>query len=94
MQQTKFSLVVLQLMFLGGRSHTGPELLKALNVQVKRWLTQFHIQSGKVMCDNDTNLLAKLYLGTNYIVCNWFCLTHVFKLMVQQFIKFMKYPGF
>lgn len=60
--QAKHCHALLQLVCSGDRSHIGPKLLAALGAQTKRWLTPCHLQPGKFMCDNHTNLLAVLTL--------------------------------
>uniref|UniRef100_A0A8C5LLE5 BED-type domain-containing protein n=1 Tax=Leptobrachium leishanense TaxID=445787 RepID=A0A8C5LLE5_9ANUR len=60
MAQAKRCHTALELVCLGDRSHTGPEILSALQGQVQRWLTPRQLQLGMVICDNGSNLLSAL----------------------------------
>uniref|UniRef100_A0A8C5M377 BED-type domain-containing protein n=1 Tax=Leptobrachium leishanense TaxID=445787 RepID=A0A8C5M377_9ANUR len=70
------------------RSHTGPEILSALQGQVQRWLTPRQLQLGMIVCDNGSNLLSALRKGK---LTHEPCLAHVLNLVVQRFL--IKYPG-
>ncbi|XP_068113518.1 zinc finger BED domain-containing protein 6-like [Hyperolius riggenbachi] len=87
--QAKRCSAVLQLVYLGNKNLTGPELLSALCAQSERWLNPRHLTPGKVVCDNDCNLLGALQLGKLTHVP---CLAHVLHLVVQRFIN--KFPSF
>uniref|UniRef100_A0A8C5QL81 BED-type domain-containing protein n=1 Tax=Leptobrachium leishanense TaxID=445787 RepID=A0A8C5QL81_9ANUR len=82
------SHTVLELVCLGDRSHTGPEILSALQVQVLRWLSPRQLELGMIVCDNGSNLLSALRKGKLTHVP---CLAHVLNLVVQRFLT--KYPG-
>uniref|UniRef100_A0A8C5QZ76 HAT C-terminal dimerisation domain-containing protein n=1 Tax=Leptobrachium leishanense TaxID=445787 RepID=A0A8C5QZ76_9ANUR len=88
MAQAKRCHTVLELVCLGDRSHTGPEILSALQGQVQRWLTPRQLQLGMIDCDNGSNLLSALRKGKLTHVP---CLAHVLNLVVQRFLT--KYPG-
>uniref|UniRef100_A0A8C5LZC6 Uncharacterized protein n=1 Tax=Leptobrachium leishanense TaxID=445787 RepID=A0A8C5LZC6_9ANUR len=88
MAQAKRSHTVLELVCLGDRSHTGPEILSALQDQVQRWLTPRQLELGMIVCDNGSNLLSALRKGKLTHVP---CLAHVLNLVVQRFLT--KYPG-
>uniref|UniRef100_A0A8C5LNF3 Reverse transcriptase domain-containing protein n=1 Tax=Leptobrachium leishanense TaxID=445787 RepID=A0A8C5LNF3_9ANUR len=88
MAQAKRCDTVLELVCLGDRSHTGPEILSALQGQVQRWLTPRQLQLGMVVCDNGSNLLSTLRLGKLTHVP---CLAHILNLVVQHFLT--RYPG-
>uniref|UniRef100_A0A8C5LV92 BED-type domain-containing protein n=1 Tax=Leptobrachium leishanense TaxID=445787 RepID=A0A8C5LV92_9ANUR len=88
MAQTKRCHTVLELVCLGDRSHTGSEILSALQGQVQRWLTPRQLQLGMIVCDNGSNLLSALSKGKLTHVP---CLAHVLILVVQHFLT--KYPG-
>uniref|UniRef100_A0A8C5MB93 BED-type domain-containing protein n=1 Tax=Leptobrachium leishanense TaxID=445787 RepID=A0A8C5MB93_9ANUR len=88
MAQAKRCHTVLELVCLGDRSHTGPEIKSALQGQVQRWLTPRQHQLGMIVCDNGSNLLSALRLGKLTHVP---CLAHVLNLVVQRFLT--KYPG-
>uniref|UniRef100_A0A8C5PDM3 BED-type domain-containing protein n=1 Tax=Leptobrachium leishanense TaxID=445787 RepID=A0A8C5PDM3_9ANUR len=88
MAQAKRCHTVLELVCLGDRSHTGPEILSALQGQAQRWLTPCQLQLGMVVCDNGSNLLSALHLGKLTHVP---CLAHVLNLVVQHFLT--RYPG-
>uniref|UniRef100_A0A8C5QYP1 BED-type domain-containing protein n=1 Tax=Leptobrachium leishanense TaxID=445787 RepID=A0A8C5QYP1_9ANUR len=62
MAQAKRCHTVLEMVCLGDRSHTGPEILSALQGQMQRWLTPRQLQLGMVVCDNGSNLLSALRL--------------------------------
>ena len=63
MAQAKRCHAVLQLVCLGDRQHTAPEILGALQAQVQRWLTPRQLQTGMVVSDNGSNLLSALRQG-------------------------------
>ena len=86
--QAKRCHAVLELVCLGDRSHTGAEVLSALQGQVQRWLTPRQLKAGMVVCDNGTNLLSALRQGQMTHVP---CLAHVLNLVVQRFLG--RYPG-
>ena len=88
MSQAKRCHAVLQLVCLGDRQHTGPEILGALQAQAQRWLTPCHLQPGMVVSDNGSNLLTALRQGKLTHVP---CLAHVLNLVVQRFLN--SYPG-
>uniref|UniRef100_A0A8C5PTF5 BED-type domain-containing protein n=1 Tax=Leptobrachium leishanense TaxID=445787 RepID=A0A8C5PTF5_9ANUR len=88
MAQAKTCHTVLELVCLGDRSHTGPDILSALQGQVQRWLTPRQLQLAMVVCDNGSNLLSALRLGKLTHVP---CLAHVLNLVVQHFLT--RYPG-
>ena len=56
--QAKRCHAVLELVCLGGRSHTRTEVLSALQEQAQRWLTPRQLKPGMVVSDNGTNLLS------------------------------------
>uniref|UniRef100_A0A8C5PDV0 BED-type domain-containing protein n=1 Tax=Leptobrachium leishanense TaxID=445787 RepID=A0A8C5PDV0_9ANUR len=88
MAQAKRCHTVLELVCLGDRSHTGSEILSALQGQVQRWLTPRQLELGMIVCDNGSNLLSALRKGKLTHVP---CLAHVLNLVVQRFLT--KYPG-
>uniref|UniRef100_A0A8C5LUH2 HAT C-terminal dimerisation domain-containing protein n=1 Tax=Leptobrachium leishanense TaxID=445787 RepID=A0A8C5LUH2_9ANUR len=88
MAQAKRCHTVLELVCLGDRSHTGPEILSALQGQVQRWLTPCQLELGMIVCDHGSNLLSALRKG---ILTHVPCLAHVLNLEVQRFLT--KYPG-
>uniref|UniRef100_A0A8C5LXF4 BED-type domain-containing protein n=1 Tax=Leptobrachium leishanense TaxID=445787 RepID=A0A8C5LXF4_9ANUR len=88
MAQAKRCHTVLELVCLGDRSHTGSEILSALQGQVQRWLTPCQLELGMIVCDNGSNLLSVLRKGKLTHVP---CLAHVLNLVVQRFLT--KYPG-
>uniref|UniRef100_A0A8C5QS21 BED-type domain-containing protein n=1 Tax=Leptobrachium leishanense TaxID=445787 RepID=A0A8C5QS21_9ANUR len=87
MAQAKRSYSVLELVCLGDRSQTGPEILSALQGQVQRWLTPRQLQLGMIVCDNGSNLLSALRKGKLMHVP---CLAHVLNLVVQHFLPSTK----
>uniref|UniRef100_A0A8C5WG46 BED-type domain-containing protein n=1 Tax=Leptobrachium leishanense TaxID=445787 RepID=A0A8C5WG46_9ANUR len=88
MAQAKRCHTVLELLCLGDRSHTGQEILSALQGQVQRWLTPRQLELGMIVCDNGSNLLSALRKGK---LTHVQCLAHVLNLVVQCFLT--KYPG-
>uniref|UniRef100_A0A8C5MLY9 BED-type domain-containing protein n=1 Tax=Leptobrachium leishanense TaxID=445787 RepID=A0A8C5MLY9_9ANUR len=88
MVQAKRCHTVLELVCLGDRSHTGSEILSALQGQVQRWLTPRQLELGMIVCDNGSNILSALRKGKLTHVP---CLAHVLHLVVQHFLT--KYPG-
>uniref|UniRef100_A0A8C5MU29 BED-type domain-containing protein n=1 Tax=Leptobrachium leishanense TaxID=445787 RepID=A0A8C5MU29_9ANUR len=82
------AILYLSFVCLRDRSHTGPEILSALQGQVQRWLTPRQLQLGMIVCDNGSNLLSALRKGRLTHVP---CLVHVLNLVVQRFLT--KYPG-
>uniref|UniRef100_A0A8C5MP76 BED-type domain-containing protein n=1 Tax=Leptobrachium leishanense TaxID=445787 RepID=A0A8C5MP76_9ANUR len=79
---------VLELVCLGDRSHTGSEILSALQGQVQRWFTPRQLELGMIVCNNGSNLLSALRKGKLTHVS---CLAHVLNLVAQRFLT--KYPG-
>ena len=77
--QAKRCHAVLELVCLGDRSHTGEEVLSALQGQAQRWLMPRQLKPGMVVCDNDTNLLSTLRQGKLTHVP---CFDHVLNLVV------------
>uniref|UniRef100_A0A8C5QQX2 BED-type domain-containing protein n=1 Tax=Leptobrachium leishanense TaxID=445787 RepID=A0A8C5QQX2_9ANUR len=63
MAQAKRCHTVLELVCLGDRSHTGSEILSALQGQVQRWLTPRQLELGMIVCDNGSNILSALRKG-------------------------------
>uniref|UniRef100_A0A8C5W749 BED-type domain-containing protein n=1 Tax=Leptobrachium leishanense TaxID=445787 RepID=A0A8C5W749_9ANUR len=88
MAQAKRCHTVLELVCLGDRSHTGPEILSALQGQVQRWLTPRQLQLGMIVCDKGRNLLSALRKGKLTHVP---CLAHDINLVVRRFLT--RYPG-
>ena len=86
--QAKRCHAVLELVCLGDRSHTGEEVLSALQGQAQRWLTPRQLKPGMVVSDNGTNLLSALRRGKLTHVP---CFAHVLNLVVQRFLG--RYPG-
>uniref|UniRef100_A0A8C5MP71 HAT C-terminal dimerisation domain-containing protein n=1 Tax=Leptobrachium leishanense TaxID=445787 RepID=A0A8C5MP71_9ANUR len=88
MAQAKRCHTVLELVCLGDRSHTGSEILSALQGQVQRWFTPRQLELGMIVYDNGSNLLSALRKGKLTHVP---CLAHILNLVVQRFLT--KYPG-